>query len=754
MINDLPKEFRSDEGISRVIDRVAPDSSFSRTAIARNVKELPELIAAHDNAVRKLEKHLAIYLKNPDQLPKARPMCKPSKKDPSYGSYPRGEKVDAIDYLTGRIKDLETQVKEVRLGVDKRNAMSYGFASFEDIAEAHSIAYTGRKKHPNGTTIVLAPRPNDVIWNNMPLTKATRRWKGFVNSLWVTLLTLAWIAPNIMIAIFLVNLSNLGLVWPAFQTSLSAHTAWWSIVQGVASPALTSLIFLLLPIAFRRMANRAGDRTKTARERHVMAKLYSFFIFNNLIIFCIFSTLWSFIATVIKNTQLNISPWQAIQDANLGLSLFISLCDISPFWVTWLLQRNLGAAVDLAQLWTLVWSFCVRKLSSPTPREIIELTAPPAFDYASYYNYFLFYSTVTLCFATIQPLVIPAAALYFLIDVFLKKYLLLYIFITKTESGGMFWRVVFNRMIFACVLSSLVVFLSVWVRGDAAHMEAYIVIPLPFLMIAFKVFCSRAYDDKIHFFTTKSYVKDSEIAGDPVAQARKMERLAARYGHPALYRPLITPMVHARAQNILASIYRGRLTNSGNQADSDLTSVSGYSDTFAMQGMKHGQVGKSEKSGIPGFEVVPENHLDFAYYKNRSEFADEHGGGQIFGRPTDFMGRSGTPGTYRYDSPESSRAGSPAPGHSRNSTIEDFDRSGDIGRTRPRFEQRSGSDAVPLVTGASEMPLSTPVHSHTLDENDHRAPGFLGGGPQGYGGLPQEEEPESTSYDYYRQPRR
>lgn len=731
--------------MNRIVDKIAPQSSYSRTAIARNVKELPVLISEHDEAVRKLEKYLAVYLRNPDQLPKARPTMKPSKKDPSYATYPRGQKIDAIDYLTSRIRDLEMEVKEVRTSIDKRNAMPYGFVSFEDIPETHAIAYAARKAHPNGTDIVLAPRPNDVIWDNMPLSKSSRRWKRIYNNFWITILTIAWIAPNIMIAIFLVNLSNLGLVWPAFQSSLAAHTAAWSIVQGIASPALTSLIFLLLPITFRRMSNRAGDRTKTARERHVMAKLYSFFVFNNLIVFCLFSTLWKFVATVIKNTQLNLSPWQAITDANLGLSLFISLCGLSPFWVTWLLQRNLSAAVDLAQLWTLIYSFCARKFSSPTPREMIELTAPPAFDYASYYNYFLFYATVALSFATLQPLVLPAAALYFCVDVYLKKYLLLYIFVTKTESGGMFWRSVFNRLIFAAILSNVVVFLACWARGDAAHLEAYCIIPLPFLMIIFKIMCSRTYDDKIHFYTTKVHVKDVEAAGDPVAQSRKMERLAARYGHPALYRPLITPMVHARAQNILAAIYKGRLTDSGNQADSDLTSVSGYSDTYAMGGMKRGQPGRSEKTGVPGFEVVPENHLDFQYYKNRAEFSEEHGGGQIFSEATDII-RPGTSNTFRTnDTPDYSRDASPMP------TMRGAmgDMSGDIGRVRPRFDTY-GSDAnVPLVAGAQEMPASQPA-VHEL-----RAPGFLGGGPQGYGNLPQHEEEleEDTSYDYYRQPR-
>jgi hypothetical protein len=749
-----------------VIDEVVPTSSFSRCAVARNAKELPELIEQHNKAVRQLEKYLAKYLQNPDNLPKSRPLCKPSKDDPSYGSYLKEQKVDAIEYLTGRIRELEIEIKEVRLTIDKRNAMPYGFASYEDISEAHSIAFAARNKHPQGTTIVLAPRPNDVIWKNMALSKSSIRWRKIVNTLWVTLLTIFWIAPNAMISVFLVHLTNLGLVWPAFKSSLSVHTTWWAIVQGVASPAITSLAFLVLPIIFRRLAIRAGDRTKTSRERHVTAQLYAFFIFNNLIVFNLFSAIWAFVTTVISYTGTGQNAWDAIKQADLPHSLFTSLCNISPFWVTYLLQRNLGAAVDLAQLWTLFWSFCVRKLSSPTPREMIELTAPQAFDYASYYNYFLFYATVTLCFATIQPLVLPAAAIYFALDVYLKKYLLLYIFITKTESGGMFWRVAFNRMVFATIISNIVVFFVTWVQGDNQHIQAFATLPLLFLMVGFKIYCRNTFDDKIHYYSVRNMLTNPE-EGLNAKLGSKGDRLASRYGHPALYKPLITPMVHARAQSILASIYGGRLSDGKTADSSDMTSVSGYSDTFALDPMRAGQPGRTaaKSQALPGFEIVPESQLDFSYYKNRPEFGDEHGGGQIYSHPTDVIDRPGTSNTFRggYSSPGSSRAGSPAPGNYGNRRVMtgmtgmtgmSAEAQGDIGTSR-FYQQRNDSDvAVPLVGGAAEMPIATSVPTRKpVDGSEGRAPGFLGGGPRGYGGLPQQEEVQAyddTSYDRFR----
>ncbi|RYP80203.1 hypothetical protein DL770_006334 [Monosporascus sp. CRB-9-2] len=770
MLYDIPKDKGSDEGIARIIDSVIPQSSFSRTAIARNVKHLPDLIQQHDHTVRKLESVLAKYLKDPQNLPASRPMCYPSKKDPSYDTYPKGQKVDAIEYLTQRIKELELEIKEARKSIDKRNTLPYGFASYDDISEAHGIAYAMRKKKPQGTTVTLAPRPNDIIWDNMPLSPSKRSWRSIIINLWIALLTFCWIAPNALIAVFLVNLNNLGLVWEAFQISLSANTGFWSIVQGVISPALTSLIYLLLPIIFRRLSIRAGDRTKTGRERHVVAKLYAFFVFNNLVVFSFFSTIWGFVSTVIKETQKGSDLWQALRDQSQDFpsGLFISLCTISPFWITWLLQRNLGAAIDLAQIWTLIWGFFMRRLSNPTPRQLIELTAPPAFDYASYYNFFLFYSTVALCFAGIQPLVLPAAALYFSIDVWLKKYLLLYIFVTKTESGGLFWRVLFNRFVFGTILSNVVIWLAVWERGDGTHKMALAVIPLPVIMVLFKLYCSKTFDDKIYYYSTRSVQHmESSIPKDPYGRDN---RLASRFGHPALYKPLITPMVHAKAQNILASIYKGRLSDGREAESGDTMTMSGYSDAYVLGSMTAGKPGKS--ATIPGFELVPESRLDFEYYKNRSEFAAEHGGGEIYGRPADMM-RPGTPGSMWNGSEPYSRPASPGiPNMPRTAsptgmpTIPRLDSPGpgmysqpmgspyatqpDMGRSRsPLYTHGNDSDAG-LVGNAAAMPMAAPAQM--------RAPGgagMLGGGPRGYGGLPQEEDNlppahDPMTYDYFR----
>ncbi|KAL9635061.1 MAG: hypothetical protein Q9164_003706 [Protoblastenia rupestris] len=672
MFTDIPPGRRTDEGILRLADEVEQTAGIPRAAIGRNVKDLPDLIEQHEQAVRALESVLAKYLKNPDKLPANRPTLRPSK---NYRKNNGGGKVDAIDYLTDRIAELELEIKHVRESVDKRNPMPYGFASFEKIEEAHTVAYAAKGKHPQGTTIRLAPKPNDIIWQNLPLTKKDRGWKRFINNLWIALLTVVWIAPNALIAVFLSNLSNLANVWNAFKVTYEDSPKGWAIVQGIASPALTSLIYLLLPIAFRRLSIHAGDTTKTSRERHVTTKLFAFFVFNNLIIFSAFSAVWAYITNIIDNrNDKNQSVWEAIQDGYFFYTLRAGLIEVAPFWLTWLLQRNLGSAADLAQMIQLTWVWFGKTFTSPTPRQAIELTAPCPFDYAVYYNYFLFYATVALCFTTLQPLVIPITAFYFAIDYWLKKYLLLYVLITKTESGGQFWRILFNRLIFATILADVMIATVIKAAGSWAMIAT--MAPLPILLIAFKIYCARTFDDQNEFYT-KATLKDPENMADPGKKLRRNDRVASKFGHPALYAKLMTPMVHAKAQHVLSTIYRGRLNQEGSIAHG---TTMDYSDTIiAMDPMSQTHPGKTAHfapSQGPHkikrkelFELVPSNKLDFAFYKSRPEFADENGGdGELYGRPTDLISeRSGTPHSFMgrgsgANSPSSSRASSPGAG--------------------------------------------------------------------------------------------
>jgi hypothetical protein len=311
MITDIKRNLRSDQGILEIADSLKTTPEVPRASIGRNVKDIPELIKEHEEAVIELEQVLAKYLKNPNNLPTVRPMCKPAKKDRAFAN--KSDKVDAIDYLTARIQNLESQIKEVRETVDKRDAMPYGFASYETIESAHTVAFAARSKHPKGSKVQLAPRPKDIIWTNLPLQPKVRRWRRFINRLWITLLTMLYFMPNALIAVFLAQLGNIARLWPEFGTEMARNPKTWAIVQGIAAPALTSLFYYFLPIIFRKLSVSAGDITKTSRERHVVSQLFSFFVFNNLFIFSLFAVFFTLVSAAVSIAKSGTNlPWYKV----------------------------------------------------------------------------------------------------------------------------------------------------------------------------------------------------------------------------------------------------------------------------------------------------------------------------------------------------------------------------------------------------------------------------------------------------------
>jgi hypothetical protein len=459
-------------------------------------------------------------------------------------------------------------------------------------------------------------------------------------------------------SVFLSDFGHLGIVWPAFQTNLQAHPTGWAIAQGILAPTVQTLMYMGVPIVFRRLFTHSGDVSRTSRERHVTARLYAFFVFNNLLVFSVFGSAWRFVASVIAAHDRGV--WQAIQDGHLFSQLMTGLCNVSTFWLTWQMQRNLGAAIDLSQAWIFTYSWIRRKFFSPTPRELIELSAPQPFPYADYYNNYLFVLTVGLCMGTLQPIILPITAFYVGMDCIFKKYLLQYVFITKTESGGRFWKLLVNRVLFAVLLGNAVIALVVGAQGVGSVNSVengnmlYAMIPLPLLLLAFKWYCKRAYDDKLLYYSTAPY-SDLEGSQHPDRpKSRRNQKVAVRYGNPAIYKKLLTPMVHAKSQHLLKEIYHSRAATPHDIFDApDRRSTDrarpeslAYGDMFEMYSQQPDKPPAGEPD-MPNVELVAESDLDFENFKKRAEFREQFGGdGELYGRPDDFSSRPGTPSTF------------------------------------------------------------------------------------------------------------
>jgi hypothetical protein len=113
----------------------------------------------------------------------------------------------------------------------------------------------------------------------------------------------------------------------------------------------------------------------------------------------------------------------------------------------------------------------------------------------------------------------------------MKKYLLMYVFCTKNESGGLYWRVLFNRMLVGVMLFNCIIALLCAARGFGSRWTMLgAMIPLPLGLLAFKFYCKGAFDSSIKYYTKGDRAKGTEAPTPIDKESRRRDRVAVRFG--------------------------------------------------------------------------------------------------------------------------------------------------------------------------------------------------------------------------------
>lgn len=174
-------------------------------------------------------------------------------------------------------------------------------------------------------------------------------------------------------------------------------------------------------------------------------------------------------------------------------------------------------------------------------------------------------------------------------------------------------------MLFGAFLANVITCCLVATKGGPSqYVMAASMAPIPVLLLGFKIYCKRTYDHSMKYYTHGNTTKGTEAQTPIDKESRRRDRVAARFGHPALYQKLTVPMVHEKSKHLLAEVYRGRL-------DGDIGDNAAFSDVYTMKRMSKENPGKIATTAVSPFEFVSENNMDFENFKNRSEFNSDRG---------------------------------------------------------------------------------------------------------------------------------
>ncbi|KAH8828425.1 DUF221-domain-containing protein [Flagelloscypha sp. PMI_526] len=554
-IRKVPRKYQTDAGIKGIFDGVKVPYPTTSVNVGRRVGKLPELIDYHNATVRELEQVLVRYLKN-GRIGKKRPKVR-------IGGFlgMGGQTFDAIDYYTAKLKRTEAAIDDYRAQIDTRKPEPYGFASMAAVPYAHIVAKMLQGKHPHGTIIELAPNPKDIIWGNMDMTDLERTRKRLWGFIWLLVVCFLNTVPLLIIS-FLANLNNLADAVTFLGDWKASSKTTFNVVSGILPPAVSAAFGYFLPIIIRWLSQYMGDLTHSKLDRSVLSHYFAFLVASQLIIFTLVGVFLNLITLIIAGIGKK-SFSEVIESFNLNnlpSDIKSTYIDQSSYWLTFFPLRGFLVVFDLAQIVNLVWLSFKTKVFGRTPRDIREWTQPPEFQYSIYYSNTLFMVTVALVFAPLAPAVAIAAAVVMWMSSWVYKYQLMFVYVSRVESGGRMWNMVINRLLFSVVLMQLIMVLTIGL-GFGRNFKTFEWISTlpPILIVAiFKMYINRKFLPSFqHYIPSQQELQSAKIHSGQTDNTKN--RLEKRFGHPALHSELFTPMLHAKMMPLLGQVYSGKI---------------------------------------------------------------------------------------------------------------------------------------------------------------------------------------------------
>nr|GAT56348.1 DUF221-domain-containing protein [Mycena chlorophos] len=550
-VRHVPKSYQSDEGLKQIFDTVRVPYPTTSVHIGRKVGKLPELIEYHNQTVRELETYLVRYLKG-GVLGKKRPTIRIGA---TCGC--GGQKKDAIDFYTEKLKRTEAAIEDYRQHFHEHKPENYGFASMAAVPYAHVVAKILSHKHPKGTDIDLAPNPKDIIWENMSKSDAEIASKRMFGFLWIALVCFLNTAPLFIISI-LANLASLTSFVPFLKLWSKHSSRTFNLVSGILPSAVSGIFGFFLPIIIRRLSKYMGALTNSRLDRAVVARYFTFMVISQLIVFTLLGVIWQSVEQIVLEVGKDSFSEIIAHLHTLPATINRTYINQSSYWLTFFPLRGFLVLFDLAQIINVVWIYIKTRIFGRTPRDIREWTQPPEFQFAIYYTNLLFMASVGLIFAPLAPIVALSAAVVFWMSSIVQKYQLMFVYVSKVETGGRLWNVVVNRLLFIPILMQLLMALTIGLQYGWTTFTWVSTLP-PILIIAiFKFYLSKTFDNAFRYYIpTPDELAAAKIHSERAdAKANKLEK---RFGHPALHADLFTPMLHSNQIGLLGQVYKGKI---------------------------------------------------------------------------------------------------------------------------------------------------------------------------------------------------
>ncbi|OWM89512.1 hypothetical protein CDL15_Pgr024260 [Punica granatum] len=427
-----------------------------------------------------------------------------------------GRKVDLVDHYEKKLEDLEENLRlqqsDVSLATEEVRA---AFVSFNSRYATATAFHMQQSINPTHWLTEEAPEPHDVYWPFFSSSFMKRWISKLVVIVSCILLTILFLIP-VLVVQGLTNLSQLE-VWFPFLKSVLTITVVSQVVTGYLPSLILQLFLKIVPPIMEFLSSIQGYISQSAIQKSACNKVLWFTIWN-----IFFATVFS--GSVLYQVSIFLDP------KNIPSKLAVSVPAQSSFFIAYVVTSGwTSTSSELFRIIPFICSLVKRPFVKTNPDDELEV---PSMPFHQDIPRILFFSLLGITYFFLAPLILPFLLIYLCLAYIVFRNQFLNVYAPKYETGGKFWPIVHNSMIFSLVLMHAIA-IGIFTLKKLS-LASSLLIPLPILTLLFNEYCRKRFLPMFITYSAESLIlKDREDRDDP-SMSEFFDRLATAYQDPAL----------------------------------------------------------------------------------------------------------------------------------------------------------------------------------------------------------------------------
>ncbi|XP_043713891.1 CSC1-like protein RXW8 isoform X2 [Telopea speciosissima] len=321
----------------------------------------------------------------------------------------------------------------------------------------------------------LAPEPEDVYWSNLSIHYRQLWLRQIATLLASFVFTVLFLIP-VTVVQGLTQLDQLQQKLP-FLKGILKKTYVSQLVTGYLPSVILLLFLYAVPPLMMLFSALEGSISHSGRKKSACCKVLYFTIWNVFFVNVLSGSVIGQLEVIISNPR------------TIPAELATAVTRQAAFFTTYVLTSGwAGLSCEVVQIFGLVCNlFCRYILRS---KEILFFSAP-SFPYHTEVPRVLLFLLLGFTCSILAPLMLPFLLIYFFLGYLVYRNQILNVYLSRYETGGQYWPIVHNTIIFSLVLMQII---AIGVFGlKRSPIASGFTIPLVICTLLFNEYCKRRF---------------------------------------------------------------------------------------------------------------------------------------------------------------------------------------------------------------------------------------------------------------------